>query len=83
MAKTLFVGGLSYNTTEDGLKAKFEEVGEVVSAKIIKDRETNRPRGFGFVEMASDEDAQKAIETLNQKEFDGRTIVVNEARAKS
>ncbi len=80
MAKKLYVGGLSYNTTEDGLRNLFSEVGTVESVAIITDKFSGRSKGFGFVEMSTDEEAQKAIETHNGKEFDGRTITVNEAR---
>jgi RNA recognition motif-containing protein len=80
MATKLFVGSLSYNTTDATLEEFFAAVGNVVSAKVIFDRETNRSKGFGFVEMGSEEDAQKAIAQLNGKELDGRTIAVNEAR---
>jgi len=80
MGKRLFVGSLSFSTTEDGLKAAFAAVGNVESVAIITDRMTGRPKGFGFVEMATEEEAAKAIEALNGKELDGRTIVVNEAR---
>jgi cold-inducible RNA-binding protein len=80
MAKKLYVGGLSYNTTEATLKEAFAAAGTVESATIITDKMTNRSKGFGFVEMASDEEAKKAIETINGKELDGRTLTVNEAR---
>ena len=80
MAKKLYVGGLSYDTTEAALKEAFSAAGTVESATIIIDKMTNRSKGFGFVEMSSDEEAQKAIETLNGKELDGRTLTVNEAR---
>ncbi len=80
MTKKLYVGGLSYNTTEATLKEAFSAVGTVESAVIIIDKMTNRSKGFGFVEMATDEEAQKAIETLNGKELDGRTLKVNEAK---
>lgn len=80
MAKKLYVGGLSYSTTDDGLKEAFAQIGAVSSAKVITDRMTGRSRGFGFVEMDSDEEAAKAIETLNGKELDGRRLTVNEAR---
>ena len=80
MAKKLYVGGLSYSTTEDALRQTFAEAGTVESATIIMDRMSGRSKGFGFVEMASEEEAQKAIETLNGKELDGRTLTVNEAR---
>ncbi len=80
MAKKLYVGGLSYNTSEAALKEAFAVAGTVETATIIMDRMTNRSKGFGFVEMATDEEAQKAIETLDGKELDGRTLTVNEAR---
>lgn len=80
MATRLFVGSLSWNTTDDQLKDFFAGVGTVVSANVIVDRETNRSKGFGFVEMSTDEEAKAAVEQLNNKELDGRTIVVNEAR---
>ncbi len=80
MATKLFVGSLSWNTTDQQLKEFFETVGTVVSANVIVDRESNRSKGFGFVEMSSDEEAQKAVKELNNKELDGRSIVVNEAR---
>lgn len=80
MATKLFVGSLSYSTTDDSLQAFFATAGTVVSAKVIIDRDTNRSKGFGFVEMGSEEEAQAAIKQLNGKELDGRTIAVNEAR---
>ena len=80
MGKKLYVGGISYNTTEDGLRDLFSSVGNVDSANIITDRETGRSKGFGFVEMASDGDAAAAIERLNGTEFEGRRLTVNEAR---
>ncbi len=80
MAKKLYIGGISYGTTEDGLKAAFAQAGTVESATIILDKMTGRSRGFGFVEMASDEDAENAISMWNGKELDGRTLTVNEAR---
>ncbi len=80
MATKLFVGSLAWATTDDDLKKFFESAGTVVSANVISDRETNRSRGFGFVEMSSDEEAKKAVEELNGKDLDGRAIVVNEAR---
>jgi len=76
----IYVGNLSFETSEASLQAAFEAHGEVLAAKIITDRETGRPRGFGFVEMASKEDGQKAIDALNETELDGRTLTVNEAR---
>ncbi len=80
MASKLYVGSLSYDTTEDSLKSAFEQAGAVQSAVIIIDKMSNRSKGFGFVEMSSDEEAKKAIEMFDGKELDGRTIVVNEAR---
>jgi len=80
MAKRLYVGGLSYTTTQDGLKDAFAQVGTVESATIVIDKMSGRSRGFGFVEMANDDEAQKAIETWNGKELDGRRLTVNEAR---
>ena len=80
MAKKLYVGGISYSSTEDGLKDYFSQAGEVVSAAIITDKMTGRSKGFGFVEMSSDDEAAKAIEMFDGKEFDGRTLKVNEAR---
>jgi len=80
MAKKLYVGGLSYNTTDDTLKNAFAQAGTVESATIIMDKMTGRSKGFGFVEMSTDEEAQKAIEMWDGKELDGRAIKVNEAR---
>lgn len=80
MAKKLYVGSLSYSTTDDALKATFSAAGTVVSASIIIDKMSGRSKGFGFVEMSTDEEAVKAIEMFNGKEVDGRTIIVNEAR---
>jgi RNA recognition motif-containing protein len=80
MATKLYIGGVSYSTTDDGLRDAFAQAGNVVSAKIIIDKMTGRSRGFGFVEMGSDEDAQKAISLWNGKELEGRTLTVNEAR---
>jgi RNA recognition motif-containing protein len=79
----IFVGNLSYSTTEEKLQTVFEAYGEVSSVKILRDRETDRPRGFGFVEMPNDEQAQDAIDALNGKEFDGRALRVNKARERS
>ena len=76
----IFVGKLSYGTEADRLREVFEEFGEVSSAKVIMDRATGRSKGFGFVEMPSDEDGQAAIDELDGSELDGRTIVVNKAR---
>lgn len=80
MAKKLFVGGLSYDTTEDTLRNAFAESGEVTSATIITDRMTGRSKGFGFVEMAKDEEAVAAIAKWHDQELDGRRVTVNEAR---
>ena len=80
MAKKLYVGGLSYNTTEATLRQAFEAAGTVESATIIIDKMTNRSKGFGFVEMSSDEEAAKAIEMFNGKDFEGRKLTVNEAK---
>ncbi|TSC63208.1 MAG: hypothetical protein Athens041674_272 [Parcubacteria group bacterium Athens0416_74] len=80
MAKKLYVGGLPYSTTEDELREAFSQAGAVESASIIMDRMTGRSKGFGFVEMTSDEDAQKGIDLWNGKDFGGRTLTVNEAR---
>ena len=80
MNAKLYVGGINYDTTEEGLKQHFSAAGNVVSANIITDRETGRSRGFGFVEMSTPEEAQKAIEMFDGKELDGRRLSVNEAR---
>ncbi|MCH2390503.1 MAG: RNA-binding protein [Nitrospinales bacterium] len=76
----LYVGNLSYEMSEENLRSEFAEYGEVQSAKIITDRDTGRSRGFGFVEMNSDGEGKKAMEELNGKDFEGRELVVNEAR---
>jgi len=80
MAKKLFVGGLSYDTTDVTLKETFAQAGTVESAIIITDKFSGRSKGFGFVEMSSEEEAQKAIEMFNGKEIDGKIVTVNEAR---
>jgi RNA recognition motif-containing protein len=80
MAKKLYVGGLPYATTEDQLRDAFAQAGEVSSAIIIMDKMSGRSKGFGFVEFASDGDADKAIDMWNGKDFGGRTLTVNEAR---
>lgn len=78
----LYVGNLSYTTTEETLREAFEEYGVVESAAVITDRETGRPRGFGFVEMPNDEEAQRAIDSMNGQQLDGRPLTVNEAQAR-
>ena len=80
MATNLFVGSLSWNVTDDQLKEFFSAAGTVTSAKVITDRDSGRSKGFGFVEMSSDEEAQKAIKELNGKDLDGRAVNVSEAR---
>jgi RNA recognition motif-containing protein len=80
MATKLYVGGLPYSTTQDELQEAFAKAGAVVSTSIIMDKMTGRSRGFGFVEMGSDDDAQKAIEMWNGQDFDGRKLTVNEAK---
>jgi len=80
MASKLYVGNLSYDTRDDDLQELFSEYGQVVSAKVIMDRDTGRPRGFGFVEMGTADEAQKAIQELDGKDFMGRTIKVNMAQ---
>ncbi len=80
MGKKLYVGNLSYNTGDRELQEMFEEYGSVQSSQVIMDRDTGRSKGFGFVEMGSDEEAQAAIKGLNGKEADGRALTVNEAR---
>ncbi|MDQ6984935.1 MAG: RNA-binding protein [Candidatus Dojkabacteria bacterium] len=80
MNNTVFVGSISWGTTEDSLQSFFESTGEVQEIKIIKDRETGRSRGFGFVTFASEEDAAKAIEELNGKDLDGRELIVSLAK---
>src|ERR1035437_1836245 len=82
MGAKLYVGSLAYSIDDTKLKDLFAPVGTVVSAQVIMDRDTNQSKGFGFVEMSSDEEAQAAIKELNGKEVDGRTIMVNEARPK-
>ena len=80
MSTKLFVGNLSFNTTENDLQDAFAAFGTVVEANLMMDRMTNRPRGFGFVTMSSAEEAQKAIDAMNGKEMDGRALTVNVAR---
>ncbi len=81
--KNIFVGNLSFSTTEDELRQIFETYGQVDRVSIMTDRDTGRSRGFGFVEMTSNEDGEKAIAGLNGSQLGGRTINVNEARPKS
>ncbi|MBI5731941.1 MAG: RNA-binding protein [Candidatus Magasanikbacteria bacterium] len=80
MAKKLFVGGLSYDTTENSLRDLFSQAGKVESVAVITDRMSGRSKGFGFVEMSTEEEAEAAIKMFNGKELDGRAIAVNEAR---
>src|SRR5690348_18302140 len=81
MATKLFVGGLSFSTTEEQLRSAFAECGQVESAAVVTDRDTGRSRGFGFVEMATPEEAEQAISRLNGTNLDGRTIQVEKAKA--
>ncbi len=80
MAKKLYVGGLAYGTQTEALKELFAQAGTVESVDIIMDRMTGQSKGFGFVEMSTDEEAQKAIEMYDGQEIDGRSVTVNEAR---
>lgn len=80
MSTKLYVGNLSFRVSSDDLQEHFAQAGTVESAKIVEDRDTGRSRGFGFVEMATAEDAAAAIEQFNGQEYDGRNLVVNEAR---
>lgn len=80
MAKKLYIGGLPYSTTNDQLRDAFAQAGDVSSATVIIDKMTGRSRGFGFVEMTNDDDAEKAIAMWNGKDFGGRTLIVNEAK---
>lgn len=83
MGKKLYVGNLTYEVTDGDLSKMFEPHGTVESAQVIMDRETARSKGFGFVEMKSDQEAQAAIAALNGKEVNGRSLTVNEARPKA
>jgi cold-inducible RNA-binding protein len=76
----IYVGNLSYSTDNDGLRAAFEQFGAVNTAEVVFDRNTNRSRGFGFVEMPNDDEGKAAIEGLDSKDLDGRPVKVNEAR---
>lgn len=80
MGTKLFVGNLKYSMDDKSLETLFAEFGEIVSAKVISDKKTNRSRGFGFVEMASDADADKAVAALNGKEIEGRRLIVDKAK---
>jgi RNA recognition motif-containing protein len=80
MSKKLFVGGLSWGTDDEALRQAFSKFGEIAEAKVITDRETGRSRGFGFVSFASDNDAMSAMQEMDGKQLDGRTIKVNEAQ---
>jgi cold-inducible RNA-binding protein len=83
MSTRLYVGNLNFRTTGDDLREYFSQAGEVESASVVEDRETGRSRGFGFVEMATDEGAKAAIEQFNGKDFNGRNLTVNEARPRT
>jgi cold-inducible RNA-binding protein len=83
MAKRLFVGGISWGTTDADLRKAFEPFGEISEAKVITERDTGRSRGFGFVTFVQDEDAKAAISKMHGTRLDGRTITVNEAQEKS
>jgi len=83
MGKNLYVGNLAYRATDQDLEELFSQHGQVVSARVIIDRETNRSRGFGFVEMSTDEEAQQAMAALDQKDFQGRSLRVSEARERT
>ena len=82
MATKLYVGGLNFSTTSDQLREHFAQCGAVVSAAVVVERDTERSRGFGFVEMASDAEAEGAIAKLNQHELDGRALTVNVAKSR-
>jgi RNA recognition motif-containing protein len=83
MGKNIYIGNLSYDTTQERLQALFEAHGEVTSVNVITDRYTGRPRGFAFVEMATEEAASAAIAALNGQEVDGRALNVNEAKPRA
>ena len=83
MSTKLFVGSLPWSVNDQKLKETFEQHGSVLTAKVVLDRDTQRSRGFGFVEMENPTDASKAIKALNESEMDGRNIVVNEAKSRS
>ena len=79
----IYIGNVSFNTTEDQIRQAFENFGETTSVSMITDRDSGRPKGFGFVEMSNDEQGQAAIDGLNGTEFDGRSVKVNEARPRT
>jgi len=81
--KNVFVGNMSFQTTESDLRSMFEPFGEITRVSVVTDRDTGRARGFGFVEMTNDDEAAKAIAALNGKEIDGRALNINEARPKT
>jgi len=83
MAKRLYVGNLAYGATEADLREAFAEAGTVADVKVVLDRESGRPRGFAFVEMSTDDEAAKAMSTLNGRDIQGRTISVSEARERA
>ena len=83
MGRRLYVGNLSYNTTELELREVFGTIGTVAEAKVVTERETGRPRGFAFVEMSTEQEAKAAVEQLSGRELGGRTINVNEAQERS
>ena len=83
MSKKLFVGGLSFDTNDEGLKDSFAQFGEITEAKVVTDRDSGRSRGFGFVTMTDEDAAQKAIAAMHGKESDGRSLTVAEAKNKS
>jgi cold-inducible RNA-binding protein len=83
MGNKLYVGNLSYSMTDDELAAAFAEFGEVVSATVITERDSGRSKGFGFVEMSTDEEAAEAMSAMNGKELGGRTLKVDEARPRT
>jgi RNA recognition motif-containing protein len=78
----IYIGNMSYNTSEEAVKTLFSEFGEVEAVNLITDRDTGRAKGFGFVTMNDDKAAKNAIEALNEKEYDGRTLRINEAKPK-
>lgn len=83
MSKRLYVGNLSYNTTESDLRDLFSQSGTVTETKVVSDRETGRPRGFAFVEMSTAAEANDAIDQINGRDFDGRTLRVNQAEERT